>query len=342
MKKLLCCLLGISLLCGCSKEEEKKVEVKQPEQIVEKEKTDITLSFVGDITLGKFADMSYSNSFDDLYKKKNNDKNYFFKNVKSYFEKDDLTIGNLEGTLTTATSHMDKPYAFKGLPEYADIIKAGHFEIVSVANNHSADYFGKGTTDTKKNLDKAGIQHFGYENSLIVEKKGKKIGFLGYSFASQGGVPSHIKTQMSQAIETLRKEVDIVVVYYHWGMMYEYVPQKKHIEFAHYTIDHGADLVVGTHPHVIQGMETYKGKNIVYSLGNFCYGGSKKSKDYDSMIFQQTFSFEDNELVNSSYQMIPCSLSSAKNKNNYQPTPLSGKEKTRVENKFKKYSKQIH
>lgn len=345
MKKIIVVILAF-ILCGCSTtpSQVKKEEVK--DEVVEKpkvEKTEIAMNFVGDITLGNFLGMSYDRSFDQLYKNNDGDKTYFLKNVKSTFEKDDLTIGNLEGTLTTATKHPDKRYIFKGKPEYAQILKKGNVDIVSLANNHSGDYLEKGREETKKNLDKENIEHFGYEDVLIKEVKGKKIGFIGYSFASQTQVPSNIKEQMTKAVNTLKDKTDIIVVYYHWGMMYEYVPRESQVELAHYTIDLGADLVVGTHAHVIQGMETYKGKNIVYSLGNFCYGGNLNPKDTDSMIFQQKFVFEDNQLIDSVYQVIPCALSSHKNKrrNNFQPMILDGSEKERWEKKFKKYSKQI-
>lgn len=337
MKKLVQLIMCV-LLCGCTTVSQEEVVQKEPQVV----KTDITINIVGDITLGNFAGMSYNRSFDQLYNK-NKDKDYFFKNVKPLFEKDDLTIGNLEGTLTNAKSHVDKSYPFKGLPEYAEILKSGDFEIMSIANNHSSDYFEKGREDTKHNLEKQGIDYFGYEKTLIKEVKGKKIGLIGYSFASNRYVPSEIKNKVTKSIQKIKDETDVIIVYYHWGMMYETTPTDSQVDFAHYTIDQGADLVVGTHPHIIQGMEIYKGKNIIYSLGNFCYGGNLNPKDIDSMIYQQTFSFEDDQLVDTSYKVIPAVMSSHenKNRNNFQPKILKGNEKERWEKKFKKYSEQI-
>lgn len=345
MKKLLLLLVAISLW-GCSStpsQTNNDIQEDTPkEEIKQVEKTTITLNFVGDITLGNFAGMSYDRSFDQLYAKKK-DKSYFLKNVKSVFADDDLTIGNLEGPLTSATSHMDKKYAFKGKKEYAGILSEGNIDIVSLANNHSSDYYEKGKKDTQESLKKENIDYFGYERKLIKEVKGKKIGFIGFSFAGQIPIPSHIKEQATKAIQSIKDETDLIVVYYHWGEMYEYAPRKAQVEFAHYTIDQGADLVVGTHAHVIQGIETYKGKNIVYSLGNFCYGGNKNPKDIDSMIFQQTFSFEDDKLVDTSYKAIAATWSSDSNskKNNFQPQILKGSQKETWEKRVKKYSKQI-
>ena len=338
MKKIIILLL-VFVLCGCSvssNQQQENTDVSNTPVVDEVEKTSITLSFVGDITLGNFKGMSYSRSFDKLYKDMDGDKTYFMKKVKSVFEQDDLTIGNLEGPLTTATKSADKRYIFKGKPEYAEILTEGDFEIVSLANNHSADYFEKGRTETKDVLDSYGIDHFGYENVLIKEVKGKKIGFIGYSFASNESYPKSVKEDVTNAIADLKDKTDIIVVYYHWGIMYDTSPEKSHVKLAHYTIDQGADLVLGAHPHIIQGMETYKGKNIVYSLGNFCYGGNLNPKDTDSMIFQQTFNFEDDELVSSSHNVIAAAMSSHENKkrNNFQPTVLEGEEKERWEKKF--------
>ena len=331
------------ILCGCAVKNVEPQEDEEVPVVPTVEKTSITLSFVGDITLGNFAGMSYSRSFDKLYKDMDGDTSYFLKNVASTFASDDLTIGNLEGPLTDATSHADKTYAFKGLPEYAKILSDGNIDVVSIANNHSSDYFEAGKKDTKENLDNQGIQYFGYDDALIVEVKGKKIGFIGYSFASNSSYPSSVKEQVTDAINELKDQTDLIVVYYHWGIMYDTSPEKAHVKLAHYTIDIGADLVVGAHPHIIQGMETYNGKNIVYSLGNFCYGGNLNPKDTDSMIFQQTFNFEDDELVSSSYNAIATSMSSHenKNRNNFQPIILEGSEKERWIKKFEDLCDQV-
>lgn len=102
------------------------------------------------------------------------------------------------------------------------------------------------------------------------------------------------------------------------------------------------DLVIGSHPHVIQGYEKYNGRYIVYSLGNFCFGGNPNSSDKDCMIFQQTFTVTGNDVAtDDNINVIPCSISSVSNSNNYQPTPATGDEKTRIEAKIKKSSDSI-
>ena len=111
-------------------------------------------------------------------------------------------------------------------------------------------------------------------------------------------------------------------------MIINKVPLQENI--ARYAIDNGADLVLGHHPHVLQGIENYKGKYIVYSLGNFVFGGNKNPSDKDTMIFRETFTFQEGKLMDTKYEIIPCSLSSRTDLNDYQPTLLEGEEKTRV------------
>ena len=114
------------------------------------------------------------------------------------------------------------------------------------------------------------------------------------------------------------------------------------IQLGHIAVDEGADLVIGSHPHVIQGYEKYNGRHIVYSLGNFCFGGNPNPSDKDCMIFQQTFTVTGNDVAtDDNINVIPCSISSVSNSNNYQPTPATGDEKTHIEAKIKKSSDSI-
>lgn len=301
-------------------DEEKQVETQEPEV----KKTEITLSFVGDITLGNYIGQGYEGSFDQEYEKQNQDSAYYLKNVKDVFEKDDLTIANLEGPLTTSQDYAEKTFVFQGKPEYVDILADGDIEAVTLANNHSKDHFEQGMTDTKAILDEKGIRHFGYDESCMMDVKGIQVGFLGYSF------PYELTAEMKKAISDLKAQCDIVVVYYHWGIERDKAPMESQRSLAKQTIDAGADLIIGSHPHVLQGIETYKGKKIVYSLGNFCFGGNKNPSDKDTMIYQHTFSFENNELVQEEHEVIPCMISSVSSRNNYQPTIVEGDDASRV------------
>lgn len=329
-KYFLC--ISLVLLSGCQSTQEpsQTTEKVKKEEVKKEEKVELKLSFVGDITLGNYAGQGMSGSFNQEYNNQNKNSHYFLKNVKSIFEKDDLTIANLEGPLTTASSHQIKTFAFKGKPEYVEILKKGNIDVVTLANNHSQDYYSQGMKDTKKILKTNKIAYFGYETSAIQEVKGIKIGFLGYAF------PYSMTKKMKQAIQTLKEKTDIVVVYYHWGIEGDGNPMASQREIAKQSIDNGADLVIGSHPHVLQGYETYKGKNIVYSLGNFCFGGNKNPRDKDTAIYQHTFQFTDKKLTKETNHIIPCRLSSQTSRNNYQPTVVKGADAKRVLKKIHK------
>jgi poly-gamma-glutamate synthesis protein (capsule biosynthesis protein) len=296
----------------------------------------ITISAVGDLTLGRDINFSYEGSFDQEFELQNEDYDYFLRNVKDIFKADDLTVGNLETTLTTATKMAEKKFRFKGDPSYTEILKRGGVEVVSIANNHTYDYFEKGYKDTLANLNSAGIGYFGNDDTYITQIRGIKIGFLGYTYWEDSDA---LKKKVKDAIAKLRGGgADIVIIMYHWGIERDYIPYDVQIDMGHFTIDSGADLVLGSHPHVLQGIEEYKGKDIVYSLGNFCYGGNKNPEDKDTMIVVHKFNFENGKLVSEENKVVPCSISSVMERNNFQPTPLNGEKKDRVLKKIEKNS----
>lgn len=298
----------------------------------------LTVSVVGDCTLGTDENFDYDTSLNAYYE--NYGADYFFSNVKSIFSADDLTIANFEGTLTDSEDREDKEYAFKAPAEYAGILTSGSVEAVNTANNHSHDYGNQGYEDTISALDSAGILNFGYDKTLVTEVKGIKVGLVGIY-----ELKDHLerKEQLKQNIAKVKAEgAQITIVIFHWGNEKEEVPDSNQTTLAHLAIDEGADLVCGHHPHVLQGIEEYKGKNIVYSLGNFCFGGNSAPSDMDSMIFQQTFTISnDGVKADNVTNIIPCSISSAYGYNNYQPTPAEGDEKTRIMEKIQERSSWI-
>lgn len=298
----------------------------------------ITISVVGDCTLGTDENFNYARSLNAYYEK--NGPAYFLKNVKNIFEADDLTIGNLEGTFTDLKTRADKTYAFKGPAEFVKILTTSSVEAVTLANNHSRDYGAQSLTDTRNTLDSAGVIHFGYDVTKVVEVKGVKVGLVGiYELIDHTGRAQQVKDNIAKVKS---EGADIVIVIFHWGIERDAAPNSHQTMLGRLAIDEGADLVCGHHPHVLQGIETYKGKNIVYSLGNFCFGGNSNPSDKDTMIFQQTFTVtkegvKDDNVTN----IIPCSLSSEKNRNNYQPTPVTGSEAERIMKKIKDRSELI-
>ena len=137
-------------------------------------------------------------------------------------------------------------------------------------------------------------------------------------------------------IKNLKKKTDIVIVYFHWGIERDKKPQSSQRKLAKQVLNCGVDLIVGSHPHVLQGIETYKGKKIVYSLGNFCFGGNKNPSDKDTMIYQHTFMLNNKKIVKQKCKIIPCMITSKKSRNNYQPTIVKGKDAKRVLKKVNK------
>ena len=314
------------------------IEEQQPEENETKAETEpvsITISAAGDCTLGTDEYFDPSTSLNAYYD--SNGPAYFFQNVKSIFEADDLTIVNMEGTLTEETTRQDKTYAFKGPAEYTQILTDGDVEAANLANNHSHDYGDKSYTDTIAALDAAGITNFGYDRTAVMDVNGVKVGLVGtYELAEGMGCEEEMISNI-KAVED--QGAQIVIVSFHWGIERENYPTENQVNLAHSAIDNGADLVLGHHPHVLEGIEVYNGKNIVYSLGNFCFGGNSNPSDKDTMIFQQTFTVQDGELVEDNVtNIIPCSISSDSSYNNYQPTPLEGDEADRVKGRIEEYS----
>ena len=298
----------------------------------------LTVSVVGDCTLGTDENFDYDTSLNAYYE--NYGADYFFSNVKSIFSADDLTIANFEGTLTDSEEREDKEYAFKAPAEYAGILTSGSVEAVNTANNHSHDYGDQGYEDTISALDSAGILNFGYDKTVVTEVKGIKVGLVGIY-----ELKDHLerKEQLKQNIAKVKAEgAQVTIVIFHWGNEKEEVPDSNQTTLAHLAIDEGADLVCGHHPHVLQGIEEYKGKNIVYSLGNFCFGGNQYPSDMDTMIFQQTFTVDQNGVkADNVTNIIPCSVSSDSDYNNYQPTPAEGDEAARILNKIQERTAMI-
>lgn len=300
----------------------------------------LTLSVVGDCTLGTDETFDYDTSLNAYYE--NYGSAYFLQNVKSIFSQDDLTIANFEGTLTESDAREDKTFAFKGPASFTSILTDGYVEAVNTANNHSHDYGDQSYEDTMTALDAAGIVHFGYDKTAVMDVKGIKVGMVGIY-----ELKDHLEREQQLKDNIAKVKADgaqLIVVIFHWGNETETVPDSNQTTLGRLAIDEGADLVCGHHPHVLQGIETYKGKNIVYSLGNFCFGGNSSPSDMDTMIYQQTFTITSEGVqADNVTNVIPCSISSAayEGYNNYQPTPAEGDEAVRILAKINERSADI-
>ncbi|MCC8028561.1 MAG: CapA family protein [Lachnospiraceae bacterium] len=300
----------------------------------------VTITATGDCTLGVAQTQSYDGSFDAYYDSYGED--YFFEDVRSIFEENDLTIVNLECVLSEATERVEKTFNLKGAPEYAGILTGSSVEVCSMGNNHTYDYGEEGFQETKQVLSDAGITYaYSGQEGMFVTEDGVKVGIVSANLLSQS--QEKLDT-MEEEIQSLRDEgADLVIACCHWGIEKDYYPNEYQQTTAHSLIDAGADLIIGNHPHVLQGVEIYEGKVICYSLGNFCFGGNKNPSDKNTVIFQQTFMITDGEVETDEpdVSIIPCKLSSASSYNDYQPTVATGDTKQNIIDLVNEYSEAL-
>lgn len=254
----------------------------------------VKLTFVGDVIM--------ASKVEDILKQKGYD--YPYTNVKDFLTKADFTIANLESPITTRGSVQSKEYVYRSSPEALPPLKQAGVDIVNLANNHVMDYGTEGLLDTMQLLDQEGIKRVGAGKDnveayqpVMVEKDGVKIAVFGFSRvvpeASWKAAPGHPGVAETysyklpvEAIEKAKASADLVVVVAHWGVERDDNPDKNQKELAHRYIDAGADLVIGGHPHVLQGFEQYKGKWIAYSLGNFIFTTNDTPKTWETVILE--------------------------------------------------------
>jgi poly-gamma-glutamate synthesis protein (capsule biosynthesis protein) len=204
-----------------------------------------------------------------------------------------------------------------------------------VSNNHIYDYLDKGFKDTIAAVKAENVNYFGEGTRWITEVNGNKIAFLGYRGFSANEA---LLKKLNADINELKNSGCTVVINFHWGEENAYYPNDEQKRIAHYAVDQGADLIIGHHPHVIEGIEKYKNKIIAYSLGNFAFGGNMNPNDKDTFILQTKFIFKDNKLSSYGIKAIPCSISSVDYINDYCPTPLKGDRQQQLFDKLNKLS----
>lgn len=304
----------------------------------------ITITSLGDCTLGSFPEVLKGKSFHDVMKKNNNDFEYPFKNAFEWIKNDDITVLNFEGTLTDSNVAANKTWRFKGPKEYTEILSSSSIEVVSLANNHTLDYFEKGYEDTVQALDDENVGYYDNDNIFIKEVKGIKIGFLGNICINES---EEVFNKVKDDIQKLKKDgINIIICSFHWGKEYNYNPTDYQKRLGRFSVDCGADIVIGHHPHILQGIELYKDKYIAYSLGNFVFGGNeilydKKHQDTDTILLIQNIELTDEKVSDISISIVPFRLSGENDFNNYQPVVLSKDEGIRVRDKLIKISNNL-
>ena len=296
----------------------------------------ITISAAGDCTLGGDTNTSGYDKFKAYVNKYGCD--YFFIRVRSIFETDDLTVVNLEGPLTTGNSkRAGRDFNFKGDPEYVAILSGSGVDACNVANNHALDFGKYGLKETAEVLARANIGCCGYSKAYSTNIKGVRVCLLGFTEWD------YTADEIAEAIRAARPDCDLLIVSMHWGEELGYEPTRTQRRLGRAAIDAGADLVLGTHPHVISGIEKYYGKYIVYSLGNFCFGGNSNPKDKRCLIFQQAFTYTPGEGVgDAGINLIPASVSSSAKTNDFQPQVMNAQDGAKALASVAGYSSNIN
>ncbi len=279
-------LFSLIVVTGCNIIEDKRPAPTAP-VIAEPEVSGLKDSFsiiaVGDLMLGS----DYPDQ--EKFTHKN-----ILATLSDTLKNADFTIGNLEGVLAHDTLCSEKCkdkkncYAFRSPPTFVHYFKQAGFDFLSLANNHSGDFDNEGLRQTMKVLDSAGIQYAGLKNICeytILEKEGLKLGIIGVGH-SWRHVYINDYDHISSLIKTVKQKADVAVVFFHGGAEgshAEHVPKAEEKfysesrgdvhQLARVCVDAGADLVIGSGPHVTRAMELYKGRLIAYSLGNFATYG---------------------------------------------------------------------
>ena len=306
----------------------------QPEAVQESTTgpVSITITAAGDCTFGgclKHDTYKVFKKYVDAY-----GYDYFFANVRPLFQADDLTIINLEGPLTDVGTMTTKSgICFRGDPEWTAIMTSSSVELCNFANNHAMDMGEEGFNRTLQALDEAGIGCCAYSRVYKTTIKGVRITALGFDKWNNK------QPEVVEAINRERPDCDLLIVNFHWGREMHYEPMSDQKKMAHAIVDAGADLVIGTHPHVYGGVELYKGKYICYSLGNFCFGGNTMPSDQRCMMFQQTFQVSpDGGISDGGINVIPCLVSGDPKRNDFQPYILGEKAGTTLLKNIGRYS----
>ncbi|MCL2817057.1 MAG: CapA family protein [Clostridiales bacterium] len=294
-----------------------------------KKRIELTVSAVGDCVLGRDDRFDYDLSFNYYKEVLKKPDSYFFANAAEIFFRSDLTVANAENVFAAGGTKTPKPpqpggeFWFLGDPAYVNIFKEGGVNAVNIANNHSHDYGEAALRESIGHLNKAGILAFGYGMTAVFEAKGVKIALLGYNVLGpleEGTDINEMKAAVLRELEAAKTISDLQIVSFHWGAEYEEVAGEQR-ELGRWAVDCGADLVLGHHSHCPQPVETYKGKQIVYSLGNFVYGGASQPKSIETVIFRQKFvlDLDSKEILLSSYDVIDALVHPPGPFNNYQP-----------------------
>ena len=294
----------------------------------------VAITFLGDCTLGG-EEKSVNAASGFVQRVAKHGYEYPFRNLKALTLADDLTVANLEGVLTDRKlKKVDKTYNFSGPTEFTQILTLSGIECVTLANNHSHDYGAEGYEDTKSALEAAGVAWFGTDGAVIWQNDaGVRIGFLGVNYALYDSQAAAYDRQL----QSLREAgCDAVITVMHAGEEYTQVIDRHQKQIVSYAVKQGTDLIVGHHPHVVQGFDLVQGVPVVYSLGNCAFGGARYVKDRDALALRAELAFEAGELTGMVLRFYPITVSTDDTYNNFSPDFLTGAAARRVLAKMEK------
>ena len=288
----------------------------------------ITLSFAGDCMLASYLDQTPAGSFNEYAA--NNEPTYFLEKVRHIFENDDFTTVNLENvfsdrSLSPRKKDHDPAYWFKSKSSNVEILTSSSVEGVSLSNNHTYDYGNAGYNDTVQTVTEAGLKYGENSNIIYYEKEGFKIAVICAGLWWDGQ-----SREIIRWLGTAEEQSDFQVVFYHGGTEKLHEPEEWKVRESRNLVDNGADLVIGNHPHVLQPREVYNGVEIIYSLGNFCYGGHSRPENR-TIIYQLSLTIDKESLTvqNSNSSIIPCYVYT-EDINNYQPAPIENEDECKM------------
>lgn len=274
---------------------------------------------------------------------------YPFRNITGFIKKHDLSFCNLEGPVSVRGKKVEKAYSFRFDPGLLDGLKNTGFNMYSLANNHMLDYGGEALLDTVALMEQqdyfyagAGKNRKEAVSARFKEVNGIKFAFIanvdfymdGWKNKVNGSLPQPFDrrelSELTGEIEKAKKQADFVIVSFHWGEEYANFPNERQKKIAHACVDSGADLILGHHPHVMQGIEKYKGKLIFYSLGNFIFD-QRFPRTKEAMVFSCDFTKEG---ISNAY-LLPVRITKGR------PDFASGEDASQIKDKIISYSKDL-
>lgn len=303
------------------------VKPEAPQPLAEGE-SELLLTFGGDAVLGTREKWWKDDISFPSYLARNG-MAYPFSGLQSVFAADDMTFINLECVLKADAAGEDKSkeYRFRGLPEYTQILWDGSIELVNIANNHYIDYGMAGRDATRQALEAAGMPYSGFGYTYVWEQDGHKIGFAG----CRETIYKSDKNVIRRDVAALRRAgCDVVIYSCHWGKEYKATHNDLQEEMAKAAMLAGVDIIVGAHPHVVQGLGTEGKTVVIWSLGNLMFGGTHDMTTFDATLAQARLRFSGDEYVGCTISFIPILTSSADPVNDFHPVVAEGEDKARI------------